>query len=238
MKKKFVLGISVLVVVMIATILLVGCGGNQSTEYDIVKKTKMENFELLNESALHNQIVFIGDSIIELFPTYELFAENDKIVYNRGISGDTSDRMLERFEKNALNINPDVVYILVGTNDIVKKIEHNVIIDNISKTIAKCKKSGVSKIIVSGLYPVNKSINSNMVGSRTNKEIKELNEKIKNVVSQYNAIFSDLTSVLADEDGNFNKEFTYDGLHPNAKGYIEIAKVIMPLIFGWKWLAI
>ena len=208
MKKKFVLGISVLVVVMIATILLVGCGGNQSTEYDIVKKTKMENFELLNESALHNQIVFIGDSIIELFPTYELFAENDKIVYNRGISGDTSDRMLERFEKNALNINPDVVYILVGTNDIVKKIEHNVIIDNISKTIAKCKESGVSKIIVSGLYPVNKSINSNMVGSRTNKEIKELNEKIKNVVSQYNAIFSDLTSVLADEDGNFNKEFT------------------------------
>lgn len=94
------------------------------------------------------------------------------------------------------------------------------------------QESGASKIIVSGLYPVNKSINSNMVGSRTNKEIKELNEKIKNAVSQNNAIFSDLTSVLADEDGNFNKNFTYDGLHPNAKGYIEIAKVIKPLIFG------
>lgn len=145
MKKKFVLGISVLVVVMIATILLVGCGGNQSTEYDIVKKTKMENFELLNNSALHNQVVFIGDSIIELFPTYELFAENDKVVYNRGISGDTSDRMLERLEKNALNINPDVVYILVGTNDIAKKIEHDVIIDNISKTIAKCRKVVLAK---------------------------------------------------------------------------------------------
>lgn len=232
MKKKVLLCVSAAIVVVIAVMLLVGCAVNKSTEYDIVKQTKMENFELLNKSAEHNQVVFIGDSIIELYPTYELFADKDKVVYNRGISGDTSDKMLERLDKNALNINPDIVYILVGTNDIARSIDHDVIIGNIAKSIEKCKQNGVQKIVVSGLYPVNKSINSSMVGGRTNKEIKELNGKLKTKTEQLGAIFSDLTSVLADKDGNFNKDYTYDGLHPNAKGYQVITNAIMSVIFG------
>lgn len=232
MKKKVLVSIAVLIALVLSLVALVGCAQNNSTEYDIVKKTKMENFELLNQTASHGQIVFIGDSIIELYPTYEMFAGKDKVVYNRGISGDTSDRMLERLDKNALNISPQVVYILVGTNDVAKGIDHNEIISNIEKSIDKCKQAGVGKIIISGLYPVNKAINSGMVGARTNKEIKELNAKLKSVVEQKGAIFSDLTSILADIDGNFNSEFTYDGLHPNAKGYVQITKTIMPIIFG------
>lgn len=232
MRKNVFIRFSVLVLIIVAIMALVGCANNKSTEYDIVKKTKMDNFTLLNQSAQKNQVVFIGDSIIELFPTYELFAGQDKIVYNRGISGDTTDRMLERLDNNALNINPEIVYILAGTNDIARKIDHSVIVDNIKKTLTKCKENGVKKIIVSGLYPVNKSINPSMVGGRTNKEIKELNEKLKSVVTENNAIFSDLTEILIDKDGNFNKDFTYDGLHPNAKGYTVISNEIFSLIFN------
>ncbi len=109
MKKKVLIICIALICVILSCFLLTSCNGGSQTDYDIVKKTKMENFELLNKSAKENQVVFIGDSIIELFPTYELFADKDKIVYNRGISGDTSDRMLERMDKNCLNINPNVV---------------------------------------------------------------------------------------------------------------------------------
>lgn len=232
MKNKIFICLSILSIVILSCCILVGCSNNIYTEYDIVKTTKMQNFELLNQSAVHNQVVFIGDSIIELYPTYELFADKDKIVYNRGISGDTSDKMLERLNVNCLNILPETVYILVGTNDIAKKIDHNTIISNITKSINKCVESGVKKVIVSGLYPVNKAIDAGMVGSRTNKEIQKLNGKIKVAVENNNAIFSDLTSVLADKEGNFNKEYTYDGLHPNAKGYEQITKAIIPMIFS------
>ena len=102
MKRKGFVYFAVIIVVVLLTLVLVGCGGNKSTEYDIVKMTKMDNYELLNETAQHNQVVFIGDSIIELYPTYELFTGKNKRVYNRGISGDTSDRLLERMDKNAL----------------------------------------------------------------------------------------------------------------------------------------
>ena len=231
MKKKALIICIVLICLILSCFLLTSCNGSSQTEYDIVKKTKMENFELLNRSAKENQVVFIGDSIIELFPTYELFADKDKIVYNRGISGDTSDRMLERMDKNCLNINPNVVYILVGTNDIAKNIDHSTIIDNISKSIDKCKENGVQKIIVSGLYPVNKAINSNMVGSRTNEEILELNSKLQVLVKNKSVVYSDVFDCLKDSQGNFDKEYTYDGLHPNAKGYLVITNTIMPLIF-------
>ena len=95
----------------------------KKTAYDLVKQTKKENFSLLNEKyAQHGQTVLFGDSITEIFNSYELFyafsQTTGQAVYNRGISGDTSDRLLERLECNALNINPKNLVILIGTNDI------------------------------------------------------------------------------------------------------------------------
>ena len=95
----------------------------KKTAYDHVKQTKKENFSFLNEKyAQQGQTVLFGDSITEIFNSYELFyafsQTTGQAVYNRGISGDTSDRLLERLECNALNISPKNLVILIGTNDI------------------------------------------------------------------------------------------------------------------------
>lgn len=95
----------------------------KKTAYDYVQQTKKENFSFLNETyAQQGQTVLFGDSITEIFNSYELFyafsQTTGQAVYNRGISGDTSDRLLERLECNALNINPKNLVILIGTNDI------------------------------------------------------------------------------------------------------------------------
>ncbi len=70
-----------------------------------------------------------------------------------------------------------------------------------------------------------------MVGSRTNEEILELNSKIQALVKSKSVFYSDVFDCLKDSQGNFDKEYTYDGLHPNAKGYLVITNTIMPLIF-------
>ena len=93
----------------------------KKTAYDLVKQTKKENYLFLNENyAHHGQTVLFGDSITEIFNSYELFYTFSKVtgqaVYNRGISGDTSDRLLERLKCNALNITPKNLVILIGTN--------------------------------------------------------------------------------------------------------------------------
>ncbi len=87
--------------------------------------------------ARHGQTVLFGDSITEIFNSYKLFyafsQTTGQAVYNRGISGDTSDRLLERLECNALNINPKNLVILIGTNDIGIGLPPEYTLNNIKK---------------------------------------------------------------------------------------------------------
>ena len=206
---------------------LLGCVSNTSTEYDVVKQTKKDNFTLLNENyAQQNQTVFIGDSIIEIYNTELFDGVLDTKVYNRGISGDTSDKLLERLQDNALNIAPQNLVTLVGTNDLSRKISADTVCDNISKVVDKSIESGVENIVVCSLLPVNKSINGKMVGIRNNKDIRQLNSMLKDMCQQKQVVFVDLYTLLEDGDGNFDKQYTYDGLHPNAQGYVVITQAL------------
>ena len=96
----------------------------------------------------------------KFFNSYELFYTFSKVtgqaVYNRGISGDTSDRLLERLKCNALNITPKNLVILIGTNDIGKDIPPEYTLKNIqdilSVTHEICPNTNV---ILQAIYPVN-----------------------------------------------------------------------------------
>ena len=89
-------------------------------------------------------MVLFGDSITEIFNSYELFyafsQATGQAVYNRGISGDTSDRLLERLECNALNINLKNLVILIGTNDIGIGLLPEYILNNIKEILQKTQK--------------------------------------------------------------------------------------------------
>ncbi|MDE6757945.1 MAG: hypothetical protein K2J89_01545 [Clostridia bacterium] len=227
-RKPFIYIICVIMVLCVSVSAFVGCAKG-SDVYDVVKNTKKDNFTLLNESAKKGQIVLIGDSIIEIFPTEMLDIEG-KIVYNRGISGDHSNRMCERLDDNALNISPSTVFILVGTNDLALAREPQEIVSYINMAVSKCKDSGVENVVVSSLLPVKKSINANMVGIRKNSDIVSVNEYLKQTCETQGVIYADTYSSVVDENGEFDENYTYDGLHPNAKGYQKICEVIAPLL--------
>ena len=117
----------------------------KKTAYDYVQQTKKENFIFLNEKyARQEQTVLFGDSITEIFNSYELFyafsQTTGQAVYNRGISGDTSDRLLERLECNALNINPKNLVILIGTNDIGIGVPTEYTLNNIKEILQRTQK--------------------------------------------------------------------------------------------------
>ena len=63
-----------------------------------------------------NRVVFFGDSITEGWHLDEYFPGKPYI--NRGISGQTTPQMLIRFRQDVLDLQPKVVIILAGTNDI------------------------------------------------------------------------------------------------------------------------
>lgn len=174
----------------------------------------------------------------KFFNSYELFYTFSKVtgqaVYNRGISGDTSDRLLERLKCNALNITPKNLVILIGTNDIGKDIPPEYTLKNIqdilSVTHEICPNTNV---ILQAIYPVNSRMSltaRQMVGKRSNKKILALNEELHNIAVENKAHWLDLTKCLSDKKGRLAKEYCYDGLHLNAQGFKVVAEKIIPLL--------
>lgn len=202
--------------------------------YNAEKKNKMINYEHLNmHYCKMGQTVLVGDSITEILNHTELYAEyvktSNKYVYNRGISGDTSNRLLERFEKNVLNLKPSNIVLLIGTNDFNSGLTINETVSNIDKMLSLIsEKCSGANVILQAVYPINEKMRKTDIGK--NKKIKILNEKLKVLAKKHGALYLDLTDVLSDENGNLKERYTYDGLHPTVFGYEVVVKNVIPLL--------
>lgn len=211
----------------------------KKTAYDYVQQTKKENFIFLNEKyAQQGQTVLFGDSITEIFNSYELFyafsQTTEQAVYNRGISGDTSDRLLERLECNALNISPKNLVILIGTNDIGIGLPTEYTLNNIKEILQRTQKlCSNTNIVLQAIYPVNSHLSiiaRQMVSKRSNKKILAVNEELHKIALENKVQWLDLTKVLSDEKGRLAKEYSFDGLHLNAQGFEIVSENIIPLL--------
>ena len=60
--------------------------------------------------------MFFGDSITDIWKLEDYFP--GKPYVNRGIGGQTTPQMLVRFRQDVIDLQPKVVVILAGTNDI------------------------------------------------------------------------------------------------------------------------
>lgn len=208
---------------------------DRKSQYNTEKKTKTENFNFLNTFAKQGQIVFCGDSIVEIWPLGEMFSDlKEKTglkIYNRGISGDTSNRMAQRLDENVCTLNPKAVYLLIGTNDIGERYPEEYICHNLKKMIMSVRNHCPEcEIFVQSLLPVNKQINRYMVGKRKNSELKDLNEQYKVICKENNCTYVDVYNAVLDHNGNFKNEYTYDGLHPSAPGYAVISEIAQNII--------
>lgn len=206
------------------------------TEYDLNKIVKRDNFTFINQTvAEKGQVVFLGDSITEMLSTGDWFGEYTKksglAVYNRGISGDTSNRLYERLVDNVTCIEPSCVVLLIGTNDLGLGLDSEFAKENIEKTLSLLKHDCPNtKIILQAVYPVNPTVHKSCAGRRKNSDILELNKKLLILAQEHKITYLDLTEKLSDKKGNLKKEYTFDGLHLNAKGYEVTTKETMKLL--------
>ncbi len=205
------------------------------TQYNREQHTKRENYSILNkEYALKNQTILLGDSITDFFNWYELFYDFSKAtgqaVYNRGISGDTTDRLLERLYDNVLNIAPKNIVLLIGTNDIGRGLPLSMSVENVSKIIEMAKeKCPDVNFILQAVYPINRGMRDRFE-KRSNEKIELMNKEFVKLSEKYSCQWLDVTDKLKDDTGNLKKEYTFDGLHVNVSAYKIISQNIIPLL--------
>ena len=127
-----------------------GFSQNTNTDWPNLNKYKNSNIEVLSRPKTNNRIVLMGNSITEGWTNfYPEYFENKDLI-NRGISGQTTPQMLIRFKPDVIDLNPDIVVILAGINDIAENTGPSsikMITDNIT-SMAKLAKSHNINVII------------------------------------------------------------------------------------------
>jgi len=173
-----------------------------------------------------NRIVFMGNSItIGWLNKRPEFFEGKPYI-NRGISGQTTPQMLIRFRQDVIDLNPNVVTILAGTNDIAGNTGPStleMIMDNI-KGMAELARANGIKVILSSTLPVYDY--PWKPGQEPSGKIIKLNKMIKEYADDYNHIYLDYFSKMVDGRNGLPKKYAKDEVHPTVEGYM----VMEPLV--------
>ena len=192
-----------------------------------LSKYETENKSLQPKKSGEKRIVLMGDSITEFWLKIQSdFFSNKPYYIGRGISGQTTPQMLVRFRQDVINLQPDVVVILAGVNDIAGNTgptTNEKIVENIISMIELAHANKIKVILCSVLPAANFNWRPNDKAAAT---IIQLNQLIKSYADKHHIPYIDYHAVMADASNGLPKEFSNDGVHPNLKGY----QIMEPLL--------
>jgi lysophospholipase L1-like esterase len=172
-----------------------------------------------------NRIVFMGDSITKNWANQDHFAKRAEFV-GRGISSQTAQQMVMRFQADVVRLRPLVVHIMGGTNDIAENTgpETDEDIEAAITSMVKIARSNSIKVILASIPPA--ASFGWKPGSRPAERIQRLNAWLKTFAASNGLVYADYWSVLSDGSGGMKQEYSQDGVHPNTLGY----QVMIPIL--------
>ncbi len=208
--------------------------GMESTlkDWPNLARYREANAKTTRPAKKENRVVFMGDSITDMWvlPQFGGFFPGRPYI-DRGISGQTTPQMLIRFRPDVLALQPKVVVILAGTNDIagntgpmsLEEIEANL------ASMSELARAHKIKVVLASVLPVYDGGHNRdgkevvMTDRRPPEKILALNQWIKKYSAEHKLIYLDYFSATVDEKGFLKKDLSEDGLHPNKKGYEVMA---------------
>ncbi|MDR5727121.1 MAG: SGNH/GDSL hydrolase family protein [Terriglobia bacterium] len=170
-------------------------------------------------AAGENRVVFMGDSITDAWGrSTGIFFPGEPYI-NRGISGQTTPQMLIRFWPDVIALQPKVVVILAGTNDIAGNTGPStpeMIQENFMAMADLATANGIRVVLASILpaadYRWRPGIDPKPV-------IRGLNAWMRAYCAQKGYVYLDYYSAMVNAEQGMKSELTIDGVHPNAAGY-------------------
>lgn len=165
--------------------------------------------------------VLLGDSITEGWARQDpdFFTKNNFL--GRGISGQTTSKILVRMRQDVVNIHPKYVVILCGINDIAPNDGHAVDVEAAVGSIkSMCDIARANKIkpILCSLLP---SYKFHWRPSVTDcyEKVLQFNELLKSYAKEQHLKYVDYFTLLSGEDGKIRPEYSKDTVHPTLEGF-------------------
>jgi lysophospholipase L1-like esterase len=202
------------------------------------------------------RIVFIGDSITDARWRNEAPPYGDGYVslvrafvvasrpelnltwFNRGIGGDTVRHLRDRWQQDALDLQPDVLSVMIGINDVWRLFddvpENAVPIDEYESTLRDLLRTAVDatgcRLILAEPYIIepDRDEPQRAMSDRYGAVVRQLAGEFDAVLVRTQQAFD---RVLADTKP---EEWSGDRIHPNLAGHAVIAQAFLEAAFGWQ----
>jgi lysophospholipase L1-like esterase len=211
--------------ILSALILLFTIRAACAQDWANIKKYNEANSKVPPPATGEKRVVFLGDSITDFWINNDSSFFSAKSYYDRGISGQTTGQMLVRFREDVINLQPSVVVILAGINDIAENNGPSKLEDVFGNIVsmAELAKANHIKVVLSSIlpafsFPWRPSIDPV-------SKVKALNKMIKDYADKNNIVYLDYFTAMADARSGLTANLSKDGVHPNLEGY----KVMEPL---------
>lgn len=192
--------------------------------------SRNDSIKSLN-GAYTPKVVFMGNSITEGWMKEDPSFFKDNGFLCRGISGQTSYQMLLRFRKDVIELQPEMVVINAGTNDIAENnhpYNEDTTFGNIVSMVELSQANGI-KPVLSSVLPTDRFYwNETVMGIP--QKIKSLNCRLREYARCNNLPFADYYAVMQSDSVAMNPEYSLDGVHPNVDGYKVMEPVVLKLI--------
>ena len=195
---------------------------------------QMSYFKTQNDSisAASDQIgvVLMGNSITQgwLSMRPDFFEEHGFV--NRGIGGQTTPQMLLRFRQDVIDLNPRMVVILAGINDIAENtgpISLTEIAANIESMVQLAQANGVVPVLCSVLpanyFPWRQRIDPT-------EKVVELNGMLQQMAKTYKLAYVDYYRAMVDAQKGLRSDWGYYPVHPNEAGYAVMEPLLLAVL--------
>jgi lysophospholipase L1-like esterase len=182
------------------------------------------------EKEEKGRVVFMGNSITEGWSYINAEFFEGKPYINRGISGQTTPQMLIRFRPDVVDLSPEVVVILAGTNDIAGNTGPStlkMIADNIF-SMAEIASANEIKVVICSVLPVYDY--PWKPGLEPAGKITELNQMLSDYAKANNHYYLDYHSAMRDERNGLPKKYATDEVHPTKEGYQVMEEMVEALL--------
>jgi len=194
-----------------------------------------KGFQAFSRIAGRRRIVCLGDSITYGYPYgpeaswVGICAGSSGLdLVNKGVNGDTTWDMLNRFWDDVVKLEPAYVIILGGTNDILTGISAKGVQENILYMVREALNNGISPVL--GMPP---PLNIFQVGSfiprsvmkSLETELSAFKKWIQEFADEMMLPVLDFHAPLSDPDTGQASPYYYDDdAHPNRFGYLALAR--------------
>ncbi|MES1201428.1 MAG: SGNH/GDSL hydrolase family protein [Pseudomonadota bacterium] len=193
-------------------------------DWAYLNKYRAENEALMNSHA-PVEIVFMGDSITEIWPQRDpAFWTAGRVC--RGISGQTTPQMLVRFRQDVIDLNPRVVHIMAGTNDVAGNtgpMTPEMTQANL-RSMAELARAHRIKIVFGSIPPADHFFWA-PDAPQPAQRIMALNAWLHDYARSIGAEYADYHAAMRDAAGAMRPELAEDGVHPVAAGYAIMDRI-------------